>query len=289
MSVLSHREFLCAVFCVFVIAAAIGIAVLVTLIVLHRKAESAHAKAHESKPAEENLTVSTNLGPIVGVTLQVLDKRVVAFYNVPYAQPPVGPRRYRVPHRHAPWKAIYNATEREDVRCAQVAGGEYFEPHSNASAEEDCLQMDIFVPRKAYDRTSKAIVVVLHGGGFRKGSNRHPLYDGRWLAAFGDVVVAVPNYRLGPLGFLGAGEGKPDAPGNQGLWDQLLAVQWVRANAASFGADSGKITLLGVDSGAISAGLPLPVTDEPAVLRARSSRGWQSFHHEPLQRVRRAR
>ncbi|KAL1481128.1 hypothetical protein MTO96_050440, partial [Rhipicephalus appendiculatus] len=88
MSVLSHREFLCAVFCVFVIAAAIGIAVLVTLIVLHRKAESAHAKAHESKPAEENLTVSTNLGPIVGVTLQVLDKRVVAFYNVPYAQPP---------------------------------------------------------------------------------------------------------------------------------------------------------------------------------------------------------
>ncbi|KAL3242002.1 hypothetical protein MRX96_021537 [Rhipicephalus microplus] len=54
-----------------------------------------------------------------------------------------------------------------------------------------------------------SIVVVLHGGGFRKGSNCHPLYDGRWLAAFGDVVVAVPNYRLGPLGFLGTGERKP--------------------------------------------------------------------------------
>ncbi|XP_037515590.2 cholinesterase 1-like, partial [Rhipicephalus sanguineus] len=117
--------------------------------------------------------------------------------------------------------------------------------------------MDIFVPSKAYDRTSKAIVVVLHGGGFRKGSNRHPLYDGRWLAAFGDVVVAVPNYRLGPLGFLRTGEGTPDATGNQGLWDQLLAMQWIRANAASFGANSGKITLLGVDSGAISAGLHL--------------------------------
>ncbi|XP_054923039.2 cholinesterase 1-like [Dermacentor andersoni] len=109
--------------------------------------------------------------------------------------------------------------------------------------------VDIFVPRP--------IVVVLHGGGFRTGSNRHPLYDGRWLAGVADVVVAVPNYRLGPLGFLRAGEGKPEAPGNQGLWDQLLAMQWVRANAASFGASPDALTLLGVDSGAVSAGLHL--------------------------------
>ncbi|KAK8764901.1 hypothetical protein V5799_021734 [Amblyomma americanum] len=102
----------------------------------------------------------------------------------------------------------------------------------------------------------RAIVVVLHGGGFRTGSNRDSLYDGRWLASVADVVVAVPNYRLGPLGFLRSGD-KPDAPGNQGLWDQLLALQWVRTNAASFGAHQDDVTLLGVDSGAVAAGLHL--------------------------------
>ncbi|KAL3242003.1 hypothetical protein MRX96_021538 [Rhipicephalus microplus] len=130
------------------IATAVGVTVLVTLSVLHRKAESGHAKAHESRSIKENFTVSTNLGSIEGVMLQVLDRRVVAFYGVPYARPPVGPHRYSMPQRHAPWKATYNATEKEDVRCAQVAGGEYFEPYSNASAEEDCLNMDIFVPSK---------------------------------------------------------------------------------------------------------------------------------------------
>ncbi|KAH6932665.1 hypothetical protein HPB50_008539 [Hyalomma asiaticum] len=257
MSGQNHLQFKCCVCCVFVIAAAAGTALLVTLFILHRLGAPKHAKAHEGRAAVENVTVSTNLGLIEGVALQVLDKRVVAFYGVPFAQPPVGPRRYRVPQRHAPWKATFNATEREDVRCAQVAGGEYFESQTNSSADEDCLVMDIFVPSSAYYRTSRAIVVVLHGGGFRTGSNRHPLYDGRWLASVGDVVVAVPNYRLGPLGFLRSGEGAPDGPGNQGLWDQLLAIQWMRANAASFGASSNRVTLLGVDSGAVSAGLHL--------------------------------
>ncbi|XP_075540058.1 cholinesterase-like [Dermacentor variabilis] len=240
-----------------VFAVAGGVILLVALFALHRAGASGDAKSREGRAAEEDLTVSTNLGPIRGVALQVLGRKVVAYYGVPYAQPPVGPRRYRVPQRHAPWSGTFNATEREDVRCAQVAGGEYFESQANASAEEDCLSIDIFVPKSAYDRSSRPIVVVLHGGGFRTGSNRHPLYDGRWLAGVADVVVAVPNYRLGPLGFLRAGEGRPDAPGNQGLWDQLLAMQWVRANAASFGASRDALTLLGVDSGAVSAGLHL--------------------------------
>ncbi|XP_070389324.1 cholinesterase-like [Dermacentor albipictus] len=257
MSVRMDQQFRFCVCCVFVFAVAAGVALLVALFVLHRAGASGDAKSREGRVAEENLTVSTNLGPIRGVALQVLDKKVVAYYGVPYAQPPVGARRYRVPQRHAPWSDTFNATEPEDVRCAQVAGGEYFESQANASAEEDCLSIDVFVPKSAYDRSSRPIVVVLHGGGFRTGSNRHPLYDGRWLAGVADVVVAVPNYRLGPLGFLRAGEGKPDAPGNQGLWDQLLAMQWVRANAASFGASPAALTLLGVDSGAVSAGLHL--------------------------------
>jgi carboxylesterase type B len=60
------------------------------------------------------------------------------------------------------------------------------------------------------------------GGGFVRGSS--DMFNGGPLATH-DVVVVAINYRLGYFGFL-YGE-REDAPGNQGLYDQLLALQWV--------------------------------------------------------------
>ncbi|KAH9377726.1 hypothetical protein HPB48_002708 [Haemaphysalis longicornis] len=248
-----NDKFVVCVCCVFVVAVSVGFALLLTLYAMHHPPEG--TPAARRRP-EENLTVATSLGQVRGVSLRVLETDVVAFYGVPYAEPPVGTRRFRVPKRHAAWAATLDATRREDVRCPQVATDDYFRPPTNSSDDEDCLRVDVFVPRSPYDRSStRAMVVVLHGGSFGTGSNRDPLYDGSWLAAGADVVVAVPNYRLGPLGFLRAEE--KNAPGNQGLWDQLLALQFLRDNAAAFGARQGHVTLLGVDSGAVSVGLHL--------------------------------
>ena len=60
------------------------------------------------------------------------------------------------------------------------------------------------------------------------GSNALPIYDGRALALEHDVIVVSMNYRLGPLGFLYLGE--EEAPGNMGLMDQQLALDWVQRN-----------------------------------------------------------
>ena len=64
----------------------------------------------------------------------------------------------------------------------------------------------------------------IHGGGFSTGSIFAPIYSGKVLATMGVVFVSV-NYRLGPLGFLYGGV--DSAPGNVGLYDQLLGLKWV--------------------------------------------------------------
>jgi len=98
------------------------------------------------------------------------------------------------------------------------------------------------------------VMVWIHGGAFRGGASRSPLYHGAALAGRGDVVVVTINYRLGALGFLA----HPDlGGGNWGLLDQIEALRWVQANAAAFGGDPSNVTVFGESAGAGSVSLLL--------------------------------
>ena len=77
-------------------------------------------------------------------------------------------------------------------------------------------------------------MVWVHGGAYILGSASQPLYDGRALAAGGEVVVVTVNYRLGALGFLDLSSF--DTPRrrfdtNLGLRDVLAALHWVRTTS----------------------------------------------------------
>ena len=99
------------------------------------------------------------------------------------------------------------------------------------------------------------MMVWIHGGSFRHGSST--LYDGRMLAAVGNVSVVTINYRLGAFGFLTTNDTSTGLQGNLGLQDQQAAIKWVNRNIASFGGDPDSITIFGESAGAASVNMHL--------------------------------
>jgi carboxylesterase type B len=121
---------------------------------------------------------------------------------------------------------------------------------------EDCLYLNIFAPNSSSaDASGRAVMVYIYGGAFIQGSSANPAFDGRVLAAYGDVILVSINYRVGVLGFLYLNT--TDVPGNVGLLDQQLAIQWVHDNIKYFGGDANRITVFGESAGAMSTGLQL--------------------------------
>ena len=65
-----------------------------------------------------------------------------------------------------------------------------------------------------------------------------------------DIIYVSLNYRLSVLGFLNTGD--TSLPGNNGLWDQRLAIEWVYDNIDSFDGDRDRINIAGESTGSTS-------------------------------------
>ncbi len=176
------------------------------------------------------------------------------FKGIPYAAPPVGPLRWRAPEPVAPWSGVRAATT---VGAAApqnpLAGGILAAFNVEEATSEDCLYLNVWTP--AVDAGRRPVLVWIHGGGFVIGSGAQRIYDGAELARRGDVVVVTINYRLGPLGFLRLKEltrGEIPSTGNEGLLDQVAALEWVQANVAAFGGDPDNVTIFGESAGGMS-------------------------------------
>lgn len=91
-------------------------------------------------------------------------------------------------------------------------------------------------------------MVFIHGGGYQSG--QASLYYGSFLANKGDVKLAIINYRLGVFGFLSSDDSV--LKGNYGLWDQKLAIEWIKDNIQGFGGAASSITIFGESAGAFS-------------------------------------
>lgn len=193
--------------------------------------------------------IMTNTGPLQGISLEYEDSELDAFLGIPYAEPPVGRLRFARPVPKTPWSGVYDASRLPPACIQNVTQKFYFTPNID-NMTEDCLYLNIWVPNFTSNRL-KPILFFIHGGAFNIGSSNMELYDGSKIATRGDVVVVTINYRIGVMGFFSAFI--PDAGGNMGLYDQVVALKWIKENAASFRGDPEHIVLIGQSAGAMSA------------------------------------
>ncbi|KAK6171279.1 hypothetical protein SNE40_019502 [Patella caerulea] len=197
-------------------------------------------------------TINTKVGSIKGKigTVQLPDgtsKQIAEYLGIPYGAPPVGDLRFEKPVPAAKFNQTYDALN-YGLPCPQ-----YFKvdnvfgltPPSLMS--EDCLRLDIYSPQTSGSKTYP-VMLFIYGGSFTTGHSS--TYNGQNLAAYGEVVTVIINYRVGPFGFLSTGDDQ--APGNYGLWDQHLAIKWVKNNIDSFGGDASRITIFGQSAGGAS-------------------------------------
>ncbi|XP_075137214.1 cholinesterase-like [Leptodactylus fuscus] len=209
--------------------------------------------------AGDDTIVKTKQGKVRGVKQSVMSHTVTAYLGIPYAEAPTGEKRFQKPEPRAPWHGVYKATtygnscyQSKENAYATLSDSDKWNVKNEMS--EDCLNLNVWVPQTMSKPAH--VMVFIHGGAYIFGTSSSDMYDGSVLAASEDVIVVSMNYRLGVFGFL-AFPGNAKAPGNAGLFDQRLALQWVHDNIAAFGGNPESITIFGHSAGAASVGYHL--------------------------------
>lgn len=198
---------------------------------------------------DPQLLVETDKGTVRGRR----QDGVRTWRGIPYAAPPVGALRLRLPRPAARWNGVLDAGRFSPVP-PQPRRGTYVGAGLRTPMSEDCLTLNVSAPQ-APGHQLLPVLVFLYGGAFTAGSSASPGYRGSALVRRGPVVYVSLNYRLGPLGFMDFRRfSRPGRPfdANTGLADQVAALTWIRDNIAGFGGDPGNVTVFGESAGAVS-------------------------------------
>ncbi|WP_327581797.1 carboxylesterase family protein [Nonomuraea sp. NBC_00507] len=191
----------------------------------------------------EPVTVHAPAGTIIGRR----SGRVRRFLGIPYAEAPVGARRFAPPVPRGRFPEPFDASRHGATaqRVPLYATTTIPEP---SIPGDDVLNVGVVAPApdddSDDDRRPFPVLVWIHGGAFLAGSPASPWYDGRAFTRDGVVCVTV-GYRLGVDGFAPLDDVLP----NLGLRDLLLALDWVQENIAAFGGDPDRVTIAGQSAG----------------------------------------
>ncbi|XP_037079052.1 acylcarnitine hydrolase-like [Pollicipes pollicipes] len=177
------------------------------------------------------------------------------FKGIPYARAPLGPLRFQPPQRHPGWADVLDGLKHGST-CLQYNSLKNY----SLEGDEDCLFANVYTPqlpalKKAVGGRAVGglpVMVFIHGGSFTEGSGDEEIFGPNYFMDEAVVLVTF-NYRLGPFGFFTTHD--KNAPGNYGLLDQVMLLQWVRDNIARLGGDPATVTVFGTSAGGASVSL----------------------------------
>ena len=214
--------------------------------------ETTEAPAPTPAPVAVGPEVAVTGGTVRGL---VGEDGLKQYHGIPFAAAPTGDRRWAPPAPVEPWDGVRDATA-PGPKCMQPPeqGGSFY-GEAEFEMSEDCLVVNVWT-RAEHEGEGLPVMVWIHGGALVTGAGSE--YPGELLSSKG-VVLVTANYRLGPFGFVALPELSAEHPagvsGNQGLRDQVAALEWVRDNIARFGGDPGNVTIFGESAGALSMSL----------------------------------
>ncbi|KAJ3482854.1 hypothetical protein NLI96_g6700 [Meripilus lineatus] len=196
----------------------------------------------------------------------------VAYLGLPYAEPPLGERRFRAP------------ITLDTARIQAEAGGKIIDASSNpafciqgsigrgdagGAGSEDCLKVNVYVPVGAKQGDKLPVLVYIHGGGYVYGNPANFPLD-HWVHQVPEVVIVSVYYRLDSLGFLAHPDFATSNLGdfNVGFQDQTEALRWVQRHINAFGGDPGRVTINGHSAGSSSVELHLTAPNNIGLFHA---------------------
>lgn len=187
------------------------------------------------------LKFSPPCGPVEGRR----DGPVIRVTGIPYASA----TRFGMPEAVPVWPTA-PASSGWSASCPQPPTPDEFallgRPTRALQTDENCLNLSVTLPADLRPDERLPVLVWIHGGSYLAGAGDDEFNDPVRLVAEQRIVAVSVTYRLGVFGYL-AGAGRP---AHLGLWDQLAALRWVRANISAFGGDPGELTLGGQSAGA---------------------------------------
>ena len=193
---------------------------------------------------------------------------VIVIKRIPFAKPPIGELRFNAPRIERDWSNYAHVDSSGSVLVLDAVGNsqhcfQAVDSNNNTDSSEDCLYLDLYIPKAAIenDMVKVPVYLYLHGGAFMFGMNTG--IDGSYIASTQNIIVIAANYRLGVFGFWCHEdfEARMDPEhelivdeeltysGNQGLMDQQMAMIWIRKYGSSFGADPDRLTIGGMSAG----------------------------------------
>lgn len=115
--------------------------------------------------------VKVNQGVVRGVIEPLPDgRKFQRFSGIPYAKPPTGALRFRAPERLQKFDKDEIDCTREGEMAFQFSGWD-----RKYVGSEDCLNLNVYAPADVDNSRKLAVMVFIHGGGFKFDSNRRDL------------------------------------------------------------------------------------------------------------------